>query len=306
VPLLAEYHRAVARVLLIVNPFASAVTSRRLADVADALGEAGTVETVLTQGPGHAIELAAAASGYDAIVAYSGDGGYNEVLNGADGSAPLGFVPGGGTSVLARALGLSRDAYTAAGQVAEALLQGRGRRISLGRVNGRRFGFNAGIGFDAEAVRRMDLRGRSQDGKRPGDLTFAWTLVRMFAERKLNLRDQLEIEGYGRGAFLLVANCDPYTYAGSLPLRLVPDAEFELGLDFVAPAAVRPGSLPRLAARALRGKLPEAPEIHAGHDLERFSARCDVALPLQADGEDLGDVEEAVFEAERDAITVLA
>ena len=28
-------------------------------------------------------------------------------------------------------------------------------------------------------------------------------------------------------------------------------------------------------------------------------------LPLQADGEDLGDVREAVFEAERDAVTVL-
>jgi hypothetical protein len=29
-------------------------------------------------------------------------------------------------------------------------------------------------------------------------------------------------------------------------------------------------------------------------------------MPLQADGEDLGDVEEAVFEAERDAVAVLA
>ena len=28
-------------------------------------------------------------------------------------------------------------------------------------------------------------------------------------------------------------------------------------------------------------------------------------MPLQADGEDLGDVTEAIFEAERDAVTVL-
>jgi diacylglycerol kinase family enzyme len=33
--------------------------------------------------------------------------------------------------------------------------------------------------------------------------------------------------------------------------------------------------------------------------------RCDAPLPLQADGEDLGDVTEAVFEAERDAVSVL-
>jgi hypothetical protein len=32
---------------------------------------------------------------------------------------------------------------------------------------------------------------------------------------------------------------------------------------------------------------------------------CDRPLPLQVDGEDLGDVREAVFEAERDAIAVL-
>ena len=45
--------------------------------------------------------------------------------------------------------------------------------------------------------------------------------------------------------------------------------------------------------------------VLAGHDLDRIEVRCDVPLPLQADGEDLGDVREAVFEAERDAVTVL-
>jgi len=32
---------------------------------------------------------------------------------------------------------------------------------------------------------------------------------------------------------------------------------------------------------------------------------CDRPLPLQADGEDLGDVDEAIFEAKRDAVSVL-
>ena len=43
----------------------------------------------------------------------------------------------------------------------------------------------------------------------------------------------------------------------------------------------------------------------AGHDLDRIVVRCDEPLPLQVDGEDLGDVTEAVFEAERDAVAVL-
>jgi diacylglycerol kinase family enzyme len=41
------------------------------------------------------------------------------------------------------------------------------------------------------------------------------------------------------------------------------------------------------------------------HDADRVRVVCDEPLPLQADGEDLGDVTEAVFEAERDAVSVL-
>jgi diacylglycerol kinase family enzyme len=46
-------------------------------------------------------------------------------------------------------------------------------------------------------------------------------------------------------------------------------------------------------------------DVLYGHDLDRIEIACDRPLPLQADGEDLGDVEEAVFEAERDAVDVL-
>src|SRR5207247_4060069 len=96
-------------------------------------------------------ELARAAEHeFDALVVFSGDGVFNEVLNGIEGRVPLGFVPGGGTSVLPRALGLGRDPIEAARRIA----RGRSSRISLGRVNDRRFAFGAGVGFDAELVRR--------------------------------------------------------------------------------------------------------------------------------------------------------
>ncbi len=41
------------------------------------------------------------------------------------------------------------------------------------------------------------------------------------------------------------------------------------------------------------------------HDADRLEIACDRPLALQVDGEDLGDIEHAVLEAERDAITVL-
>jgi diacylglycerol kinase family enzyme len=301
------YDGAMPRVVLIVNPYSSGVSRPRLAAVADALERKADVQIRQTEAPGHATELAEAAVGNaDAVVVFSGDGTYNEAINGAAGELPFGFVPGGGASVFPRALGLPRNQVAAARQIVDALVAGRSRSIALGRVNGRRFGFSAGVGLDAEAVRRMDLRGRSDNGKRPGDLTFAWTVTKMFAERRLSFEEELEIADHGRAAFLLVANCDPYTYAGAVPLHLLPEARFELGLDFVAPSSVRARSLPRLATRALAGKLPDAPDVLSGHDLDRFEARCDRPLPLQADGEDLGDVEHVVFEAERNAVTVLA
>ena len=105
---------------------------------------------------------------------------------------------------------------------------------------------------------------------------------------------------------MLVANTDPYTYAGLVPLHVAPQARFELGLDLVAPRRVSPVSLPRLLGYVLLGRgQTRAGDVVYAHDLDRIEIRCDRPLPLQADGEDLGDVTEALFEAERNAVQVL-
>jgi diacylglycerol kinase family enzyme len=298
---------SVQRAVLIVNPYSTKVTGDRIARVEATLREQVELRTEFTRGPGHATALAAEAEGQaDAIVVFAGDGTYNEAMNGADGALPFGFLPGGGTSVFPRALGLPRDAGAAARVVATAIAERRTRRISLGSVNGRRFCFSAGIGFDGEAVRRLDQLGRDAAGARPGDAAFVHTVWKMIAERHGRWDPALEIEGYGRAAFILVANCNPYTYAGSLPLQVVPDARFELGLDFVAPERVRARSVPRMLAYIVTGKGQlSAGDVYSGHDLDRIVVHCDRPLPLQADGEDLGDVETVVFEAMRDAVSVL-
>jgi diacylglycerol kinase family enzyme len=224
------------------------------------------------------------------------------VLNGI-GDHPVGVVPGGRTNVVARALGLPIDPVAAA----RALLEARPRRVTLGRVNGRRFAFAAGLGFDAELVRRVDALGRSNDGRRPGDIAFTWEAVKLLAGRRARYEPALDVEGFGRAAFALVANTDPYSYAGGRPLRVAPEARFELGLDFVAPERVSARTVPRLLAYAFRGSGQQhADDVLYGHDLDRIVVRCDRPLALQVDGEDLGDVGEAVFEAERDAISLLA
>jgi diacylglycerol kinase family enzyme len=292
------------RVVLIVNPFASAVTEERTAAVERIVGRVAEVRTIRTERARHATELARAADDVDALLVFSGDGGFNEALNGVERrDLPLGFVPGGGTSVLPRALGLPRDPVRAAKRLADAVERGRTRVISTGRVNGRRFAFGAGLGIDAEAVRRIDARGRSAEGRRPGDAAFVAEFVRLVAERGWRFDPALEVRGHGRAAFVLVANVHPYSYVKALALRIAPDVVFDGGLDFLAPIRARPRTLPRLVLYVFTGK--GRPEVLRGHDLDRLEVACDAPTALQADGEDLGDVTEAVFEAERRAITVL-
>ena len=286
------------RTTLIVNPYASRVTEELVAEVERVLRP---VRTVRTERAGHATELARELED-GAVVVFSGDGGFNEVLNGLPAGIVAGFVPGGGTSVLPRALGLPRHPVAAAQRIAA----GRTRRIGLGRVNGRRFAFSAGVGLDAELVRRMDVRGRDASGRRPSDLVFAWTAVRTLAERRASFDPVLEVVGHGRAAFALVGNCDPYSYAGRVPLRITPDARFELGLDVTAPRRLRARLLPRFVFHLVSGRgHARAPDLVYGHDLDRLELLCDVPQPLQVDGEDLGDVTEAVLEAERSALDVL-
>jgi diacylglycerol kinase family enzyme len=300
------------RRVLIVNPVASGVTSALVTAVMAELAAAGPIEKVVTERPGHAAEIAGhACADCSAIYVFAGDGGFNEAVNGMRGSVPIGFVPGGATNVLPRALGLPNDPVAAARRVASA---DRERTISLGVVSyadasgaelRRRFTFCAGVGLDAELVRAVDRRGRGR-GRRSGDLAFVWELGRLLAARRGRLEPALELEGHGRAAFVVAANCDPYTYAGPFRVHAAPLARFELGLDVVAPVRLGPAGVGRLAWWVL------VHPAHTGadgmvyvHDADRVCVRCDGPTALQVDGEDLGDVTDALLEAERAALRVL-
>jgi diacylglycerol kinase family enzyme len=176
------------------------------------------------------------------------------------------------------------------------------RRISLGRVNGRRFAFAAGIGVDSEAVRALETIRRAQEGSRPGDIAYAREvaarLVRGYGPR-------LKLRGRGRAAILFVSNGPVFTYAGPVPLRFSPRARFDAGLAYAAPERITRLALARLVPRVFSGRgLAGARGVLWADDVDRLEVACDEPLPLQADGEDLGDVTEAVFEADRAVVEV--
>ena len=290
------------RSALIVNPGASRVTPELTLAVEKELRTGGPVETFLTERPLHAVELVSEASGsFDRIYVFAGDGGYNEAVNGLESDIPMGFIPGGSTSVLPRTLGVPRDPIEAA----RALVSAGTKRISLGRVNDRRFTFSAGLGLDAELVRRVDARGRDMGG-RAVDIAFAWALLSLLAVRRARFEPAMTVLGRERVAFALVANTNPYSYVGRVPLKVAPRARPELGLDLVAPRSLRARLLPQVARWVLAGRgQTRSPHVLYVHDADEIRIECDAPMPLQADGEDLGDVTEAHFEAERGALEVL-
>ena len=158
-PRLRDSELADMRALLIVNPFASGVDEHRLAAVPAALPPG--VETRLTTVSGDATEIATEGRrGRRALRPRR----RRHLQRGAE-RRPRRRP--------ARVPPRRRDERAPAGARPSAEPGARGqrvalgptRRIGLGRVNGRRFGFSAGLGFDAELVRKVDELGRRPDGR---------------------------------------------------------------------------------------------------------------------------------------------
>ena len=115
----------------------------------------------------------------------------------------------------------------------------------------------------------------------------------------------LEVEGLGRAAFALFGNLAPYTYAGRIGDRPHPPLTPGRGSTSSRRSLFRFAPFRGSPRTSCAAAAPTARDVLYSHDLERLVVRCDRPLPLQVDGEDLGDVTEVLVESERDALTVL-
>jgi YegS/Rv2252/BmrU family lipid kinase len=145
---------ALGKTLIIINPTARHGETAPLIPVIEELLES-TVEheTVLTERPGHAAELARNASGFDVIIAVGGDGTAHEVLNGImtrpeDDRPAMSLFPTGSGNDWRRTLGISTDLATAVRQV----LSGDRKRVDVGVCNGIHFANSLAIGLDARVT----------------------------------------------------------------------------------------------------------------------------------------------------------
>lgn len=141
---------------LILNPIAGGGYGLRILPRAVGLFEnkGFEVDVFKTQSRGEAqIAAADADDRYSAVVAMGGDGTVNEVMNGVLGrDVPLGIIPLGTANVLARELRIPLDPI----QACYVIAGGNTRKIDAGKTDHRHFVLMAGMGFDAEVVKRVE------------------------------------------------------------------------------------------------------------------------------------------------------
>jgi diacylglycerol kinase family enzyme len=305
------------RALLVVNPTATTTTPRSREVLARALASELKVEVAETSHRGHAAALAVHAmrEGVDVVVALGGDGTVNEVVNGLLTDGPrddlpaLAVVPGGSTNVFVRALGLPTHPFDATGAILEALRAGRSRRIGLGLADDRYFTFNAGLGFDADVVRRIEKRRKA--GEQPSHARFVRAaLARYFTGERRHPALTLERPGeepVGHLHFALVTNTAPWSYLGDRPIQPSPEASFETGLDLFAPRSMGIVLTLRYVRRALLDSAPlRSRRLLRVHDLAEFTLRASRPMALQLDGDWLGEREMVRFRSVPDVLRVIA
>lgn len=303
--------------LLVWNPVSTEVTGETVGSVLVRLAEHHDTVAMHTLEAGDGIRLGnlAAEDVYRAVFVLGGDGTANEVINGVGDRVPVGVLPAGGTSVLPRVLGIPQSLDDAVTYLCKALDEGSERSISLGTVNGRRFTFAAGIGIDAEIVKRIDERGRggenADEAKRPGDLWFVREAIAALLDGEYaspSMRVEIPGSPELRAATVFVANCSPWSFAGPIALDVAPDASFEGGFDLVVVESVAPREAPgRIRALLSRGGDDGVDDgVTRFHDLERAVIHCERPTPVQVDGELLGELDEIELGVVRDAARLLA
>jgi diacylglycerol kinase (ATP) len=281
------------RVLIIVNPAAGRSRSRarylrRVAAALERLGCAAVVRHASDR-IGDVERLARDAEpDFDAIVAAGGDGTVNAVANGVAGAPrPVALLPLGTVNLLAREIGLPRQAE----RLAELIATAPAQPIWPGRVDGRLFVMMASTGFDAETVASVGPRLKRCIGR----LAFVWAaLVRLWHYRPCEM--VVEADGAEHRATGLIAAKGRF-YAG--PFIVAPRANpAEPVLDLVLLHRAGRMAILGYAAALLFGRLPRSKHVtmlRAGSVIVSGSH----SLPVQADGEIVGQLPAMIGIAEQ-------
>ena len=304
------------RMLIIVNPYATTVSDRLRNLVVYALQGRYEVEAIDTQGRDHATKLCreAAHEGYDVVVSFGGDGTVNESVNGLVGSdTPLTCLPGGATNVFCKMLGIPGEIVDATEHLLRMADDWQPRRVDVARVNERYFTFSSGLGLDAAVVKRVDARPGLKTSLRQYYFTYA--AVDTFLRHYVVNPPRIEVEtGTGerhRGVTAIVQNGDPFTYFDTRPLHVAEGADLGSGtLAGITLCRALPIDVPTVIWRLFskRHRIADHRKIEAftGVTTVRAVSTDGRPVPLEVDGDHIGDVTEAVYSIAPAGLSVVA
>ncbi len=286
---------AMQRVLLVTNSFAGSVSTRAHEVITKALSADFKLESEETTGRDHATELArdAVDRGFDAVVAFGGDGTINEVAQGLVGTeVALGLLPGGSTNVMVRSLGIPPDPIDATAFVASRLRSGTRRRVNVGKFDERYFIFSAGMGLDAEVVRRVEIDPHRR--RRSHNYLFVRHALSVgtWRYRGADPTITLKVDGAAEEKVLLAicANGRPFTYFRSLPVDALPRAQLDLGLDFMGLTKIHASTIPRIIWSIFVSRShPDWKNAVYHHDVKGATLSSEEPLPVQVDGDYIGE-----------------
>jgi len=303
------------RMLIIVNPYATTVSDRLRHLVVYALQGRFEVDAVDTEAQGHATELCreAAHEGYDVVVAFGGDGTVNEAANGLLGSStPLTCLPGGSANVFGKMLGIPGELVDATEHLLAMADDWQPRKVDLGVVNGRCFTFASGLGVDASVVERVDSNPRLK--ARFGAYYFTWAAISTFTRRYLVHPPRMVAHAGGQrmeGVTTIVQNGSPFTYFQNRPIEIAEGAALDSGaLSSCVLHRARPLDMPSIAWRAFSRHARIARHRHVSSFPELTELTVQSAdgrlLPLQVDGDYIGEVDEARYSIMPGALHVIS
>jgi len=200
----------VNKTIVILNPAARSEKASRLLERIRELSGGAPVRLTSEAGDASRIAAEAVRDGVEVIIAAGGDGTLNEVVNGI-GNAPvrLGILPVGTMNVFATELGIPHGNLERAWSIIE---QGKVVAVDLPKANDTHFIQLAGVGLDAEVVRKTT----ADSTKALGPLSYLLTLVQVAAHKPPRVVVETEGGRIREGSFVLIGN--GRLYGGPFPV----------------------------------------------------------------------------------------
>ncbi|MDR3083181.1 MAG: diacylglycerol kinase family lipid kinase, partial [Streptomyces sp.] len=173
------------------------------------------------------------------------------------------------------------------------------------------FTFNAGLGFDAGVVGRVEQH--REQGKRSTHALYLRQAMRQFLDDPRRKQGTITLERVGEEpvtglVMSIICNTAPWTFLGNRPVYASPKASFDTGLDILGLRRMSTASVARYATQLLTSspeRGPHGKNAVSLHDLTEFTLHSKAPLPLQMDGDHLGVRTSVTFTGVRRALRVI-